>query len=154
MALLTGALLRQQPESELVEEVKTLRSDLKKKTSQVHGLMAEKNMNNSDLTSMKAVQEKLEDELHAAKRKSLDLSKKYVKLKEQNATMLKSLSDLGVQVVNGTPGHRINGLDDSLDGMFTTGGPEVSVAAAPTTNLPQTRAKFVGGGFNLSQPAT
>ena len=147
--------MRQQPEEELMEEVKTLRSDLKKKTFQVHGLMAEKNMNNSDLASMKAVQEKLEDDLHAAKRKALDLSKKYAKLKEQNTAMQKSLSDMGIQVVNGTPGgHRLNGFDDSMDGLFTSGGPEVAVAAAPTTNLPQTRAKFVGGGFNLSQPAT
>ena len=92
---ISGALLRQQPESELMEEVKTLRSDLKKKTTQVHGLMAEKNMNNSELTSMKAVQEKLEDELHVAKRKALDWNKKFAKLKEQNTSMQKSLTDLG-----------------------------------------------------------
>ena len=153
---ISGALLRQQPESELMEEVKTLRSDLKKKTTQVHGLMAEKNMNNSELTSMKAVQEKLEDELHVAKRKALDWNKKLAKLKEQNTSMQKSLTDLGVQVVpptgGGGSGGRLNSIDSSLDGLLN-GAPEVAVVSAPTMNQPQTRAKFVGGGFNLS-PST
>ena len=75
-------------------------------------------------------------------------------MKEQNGSLQKSLADLGVQVVTTT--NRQNTDDSIEDGLFGGGGggggPRVAVAAAPT--LTHTRAKFVGGGFNLSQPAT
>ena len=134
---LKEALLRQQPDPEVTEEVKLLRSEVKKKTVLLHGLMAEKNMHMAEISTMKASQERLADELHASKRKVLDWNKKHTKLKEQNASLQKNLSDLGV-----SSSSTANVNED----LFLA--PEVAVTSAPT----QSRAKFVGGGFNLAHP--
>ena len=65
--------------------------------------------------------------------------------------MQKSLTDLGV-----APPAQLTSkaaVIDAEDGLLSTAAaPMVAVVAAPTMSQPQSRAKFIGGGFNLSQP--
>ena len=54
---LKEALLRQQPDATLAEEVKHLRAETKRKTDIIHGLTAEKNMYTSEMATMRVTQE-------------------------------------------------------------------------------------------------
>ena len=54
---LKGALLRQQPDASLADEVKHLRAEVKRKIDIVHGLTAEKNMYTSEMSTMRVTQE-------------------------------------------------------------------------------------------------
>ena len=57
MEELKGALLRQQPDASLADEVKQLRAEVKRKLDIIHGLTAEKNMYTSELATMRVTQE-------------------------------------------------------------------------------------------------
>ena len=57
MEELKSALLRQQPDASLAEEVKHLRADVKRKQDIIYGLTAEKNMYTSELGTMRVTQE-------------------------------------------------------------------------------------------------
>ena len=52
-----AALLRQQPDATLADEVKHLRAETKRKTDIIHGLTAEKNMYTSEMATMRVTQE-------------------------------------------------------------------------------------------------
>ena len=54
---LKAALLRQQPDASLADEVKQLRAEVKRKTDITHGLTAEKNMYTSEIAAMRVTQE-------------------------------------------------------------------------------------------------
>ena len=54
---LKEALLRQQPDAALADEVKHLRAETKRKTDIIHGLTAEKNMYTSEMATMRVTQE-------------------------------------------------------------------------------------------------
>ena len=54
---LKAALLRQQPDATLADEVKHLRAETKRKTDIIHGLTAEKNMYTSEMATMRVTQE-------------------------------------------------------------------------------------------------
>ena len=54
---LKAALLRQQPDATLADEVKHLRAETKRKTDIIYGLTAEKNMYTSEMATMRVTQE-------------------------------------------------------------------------------------------------
>ena len=54
---LKSALLRQQPDAALADEVKYLRAEVKRKIDIIHGLTAEKNMYTSEMSTMRVTQE-------------------------------------------------------------------------------------------------
>ena len=54
---LKSALLRQQPDAALADEVKQLRAEVKRKSDIIYGLIAEKNMYTSEMATMRATQE-------------------------------------------------------------------------------------------------
>ena len=54
---LKSALLRQQPDAALADEVKQLRAEVKRRSDIIYGLIAEKNMYTSEMATMRATQE-------------------------------------------------------------------------------------------------
>ena len=54
---LKSALLRQQPDAALADEVKQLRAEVKRRSDIIDGLIAEKNMYTSEMATMRATQE-------------------------------------------------------------------------------------------------
>lgn len=101
------------------------------------------------------------DELHGVKRKMLDFNRQCNKLKEEKATMVKRLTG----VTNGNTERRGGGTstiedadiaDAAISGVLSWREPGISIVSTrPSTAItPYARPKFVGGGFNLSQPAT
>ena len=100
------------------------------------------------------------DELHGVKRKMLDFNRQCNKLKEEKATLVKQMTG----VTGGNTGR--NGVavtvedadiaDAAISGVLSWRDPGISITSTrPSTAIIQTgRPKFVGGGFNLSQPPT
>ena len=100
------------------------------------------------------------DELHGVKRKMLDFNRQCNKLKEAKATLMKQMTG----VTGGSNGR--NGVattvedadiaDAAISGVLSWRDPGISITSTrpSTAIIPTARPKFVGGGFNLSQPPT
>ena len=106
------------------------------------------------------------DELHGVKRKLLDFSRQCGKLKEERASLIKRLAG----GINGTAGRVsitcsggatgvtedmdvadavISGVLNGRDATFAV------VSTRPSTaRVSSGRSKFVGGGFNITQPSS
>ena len=101
------------------------------------------------------------DELHGVKRKMLDFNRQCNKLKEEKTALAKRLSgESGGNIRRGTGG--TSNVEDekladaAISGALTWRDPGISIVSTrpSTAIIPYPRPKFVGGGFNLSQPAT
>ena len=101
------------------------------------------------------------DELHGVKRKMLDFNRQCNKLKEEKSALAKRLTG----VTSGNPGRGTGGAsnvedekiaDAAISGALSWREPGMTIVSArPSTAITSySRPKFVGGGFNLSQPAT
>ncbi len=125
------ANLARQPGADVVDEARTLKLELAKKTKIIQGLAAEKNMYMTESEQARDKVETMSEELHTIKRKLLDMSKKYTKLKDDLAAAAKA-----------TP---------AASGRFVL--TDASLTHQDITVLPSSisvKPKFVGGGFNLS----
>ena len=109
------------------------------------------------------------DELHGVKRKMLDFNRQCNKLKDEKATLIKRLAggtNGSVGRITGTGGgsggnaptsvEDIDMADAVISGVLSWRDPEISIVSTrpSTAIISSARPKFVGGGFNLSQPAT
>ena len=99
------------------------------------------------------------DELHGVKRKMLDFNRQCNKLKEEKATLAKRVAG----VTNGNLGRgRVANVEDAdiadaaISGVLSWRDPDISIVSTRprTASTSYIKPKFVGGGFNLSQPAT
>ena len=100
------------------------------------------------------------DELHGVKRKMLDFNRQCNKLKEAKATLMKQMTGVtgastGRNGVSATV-EDADIADAAISGVLSWRDPGISITSTrPSTAIIQTgRPKFVGGGFNLSQPPT
>ena len=105
------------------------------------------------------------DELHSVKRRMLDFNRQCNKLKEEKAALVKRVSgvpngSIGPSGIAGgarTPNIGDTDITDAaISGVLSWRDPAISIVSArPRTAVTASyRSKFVGGGFNLSQPAT
>ena len=106
--------------------------ELKKKSDVINGLIAEKNMYQSEVILLEETLSAMADECHVVKRKFLDLTKKHAKLRETAS------KDSNLPKVDIEPSH--GGLAQ-----------EIAIIASVT---PPNKPKFVGGGFSISIPST
>ena len=101
------------------------------------------------------------DELHGVKRKMLDFNRQCTKLKDEKSSLAKRLTGVTSGSIGRGTGGKSNVEDEkiadaALSGALSWRDPEMSIVSArpSTAYTPYSRPKFVGGGFNLSQPAT
>ncbi|XP_059079555.1 cilia- and flagella-associated protein 58-like [Tigriopus californicus] len=83
------ASLARHPGVDVLDEIRDLKKELMKKSDQHLGLYAENNMYRSQIKELKLKIEKYLDDYHAVKRKLVDVTKMYQKLREEKLSRLK-----------------------------------------------------------------
>ena len=120
------ANLSRTPGPEVIDEARSLRTEMQKKVKIIQSLTAERNMYMTENAQVRQRMDVMAEELHESRRSALDLSKKLQKLKE---TRLKE------QTV------QIGKFDETT-----------TISLLPSASSAPSRPKFIGGGFNLSVP--
>ena len=122
-ALFRAGLARQ-PGGDVIDEARSLRTELQKKIKVIQSLVAERNMYMTENLQGRQRLDALAEELNGSRRQALDLSKKYQKLKE---------------TAKSGPA-----VPERMGGHSTT-----TISLLPATSSAPSKPKFVGGGFNL-----
>ena len=135
------AHMARQPGAEVVDEARNLKMEVQKKTKMVQSLTAERNMYMTDNLQVREKMEAMSEELHEAKRKTLDLSKRFQRAKEE----LNKLHSQGPRTTSSPNYATVASADANGETMLTT------ITLIPSTGSAPSRPKrIVGGGFNLS----
>ena len=128
------AHMARQPGPEVVDEARTLKMEVQKKVKVVQSLTAERNMYMTENLQVRERMETMSEELHEAKRKALDVTKKYAKVKDDLVKLTAAATSSSGPSTSAT-----------ADGTVTT------ITLIPSTSSAPSRPKrIVGGGFNLS----
>lgn len=115
------ASLARQPGADVIDEARSLKVELQKKTKIIQSLAAERNMFVTDNEQVRAQMDAMAQELHEARKKALDMAKKFQKAKDQLARLPQRVGDYEVAQITLLP----------------------SATSAPS------KQKFIGGGFNF-----
>ena len=136
------AHMARQPGAEVVDEARSLKMEVQKKTKMVQSLTAERNMYMTDNLQVREKMDAMSEELHEAKRKTLDLSKKFQRAKEELMKLHASTNATTSSSSQQLPHH---------PNYATDGGTLTTITLIPSTGSAPSRPKrIVGGGFNLS----
>ena len=122
--------MARQPGPEVIDEARSLRTELQKKIKFIQSLTAERNMYMSENVQARQRMDAMSEELGEARKQTMEISKKFKKLKEQMQQQRTTAQ---------TPAPR------HADASSTT-----TISLLPSAMSFTSKPKFVGGGFNLS----